>query len=90
VPCADWLRTLLAQPDTHALALGWMLAGGEDYELCFTAPSAMDEQVRTAGRSSAVAVTAIGRISTGSQLQILDAEGRAIDPSALRPYDHFG
>ncbi|MEO8133428.1 MAG: thiamine-phosphate kinase [Betaproteobacteria bacterium] len=90
VPCAGWLRTLLAQPDNHAVALGWLLAGGDDYELCFTAPPAADVNVRAAGAGVGVAVTAIGRISPGAQLQILDAEGRAMDPAALRSFDHFG
>jgi thiamine-monophosphate kinase len=38
-------------------------AGGDDYELCFTASAAAREAVETAARTVDVAVTRVGRIT---------------------------
>jgi thiamine-monophosphate kinase len=69
-----------------------LLAGGDDYELCFTAPRRARERVVRAGRRAGVALTRIGRIQTrvrGAPRLIV----RAADGTALRPvrggFDHF-
>ncbi len=100
VPCADWLRALTSNPDTKSFAPGCLLAGGDDYELCFTAPDAARAAVLAAGFAGGVAVTAIGEIRAGSGLQIVDGEGGGgggggaerpiIDAAGLRAFDHFG
>jgi thiamine-monophosphate kinase len=70
-----------------ALRRECLLAGGDDYELLFTAPAVQADRVRAAGASAAVAVTCIGRIdATG--LRIVDREGRAVD-AAYASFDHF-
>jgi thiamine-monophosphate kinase len=79
-----------AQTDRGAQAL---LAGGDDYELCFTAsPRRNAEVVRAAARAK-VAVTRIGRIvphpKVASLVQVLDAVGKPLRVRA-RGYDHFG
>lgn len=66
-----------------------LLAGGDDYELLFTAPEAAGERVRASAAEAGVAVTCIGRIVAQPGLQVLDATGAALDPRGLRGFDHF-
>jgi thiamine-monophosphate kinase len=76
---------LAAQP--LALRRECALAGGDDYELLFSAPPALADGVRAAGAAANVAVTRIGRIdATG--LRVVDREGRAVD-AAYASFDHF-
>jgi thiamine-monophosphate kinase len=65
-----------------------VLAGGDDYELLFTAPAALDEAVAAAGRAAGVAVTRIGRIEAAPGLRVVDADGRPLAVDA-RGFDHF-
>ena len=65
-----------------------VLAGGDDYELLFTAPPAHDAAVRAAGAAAGVAVTPIGSIDARPGLRVLDAQGRPV-PADLRGFDHF-
>ena len=64
------------------------LTGGDDYELCFTAPAARRMAVEAAGRKARVAVSRIGQIERGADVTVLDGRGRAL---ALRRkgFDHF-
>ena len=89
LPCRDWLRALLNAPGSRGAALCLLLAGGDDYELCFTAPPAHEEKVRQAGSQTGVAVTAVGRIVAGSALTVRDELGLSLDLSDLRAFDHF-
>jgi thiamine-monophosphate kinase len=66
-----------------------VLAGGDDYELCFTAPPALDERVRDAGRQANVAVTPIGRITAEPGLVVRGDDGRPVDLESIRGFDHF-
>lgn len=67
---------------------GLIAAGGDDYELCFTAAPARREAVLAAGAGAGIAVTRIGQIGAGSGLQLLDAAGNAITLEK-GGYDHF-
>jgi thiamine-monophosphate kinase len=71
-----------------ALQQTCVLAGGDDYELLFTAPPAADAAVQAAGRAAGVAVTPIGRIDAEPGLRIVDAAGRPVG-AGLRGFDHF-
>lgn len=64
------------------------LAGGDDYELCFTAPSALRAAVEKAGQVAGVAVTRVGSIEAETGLRLVDAAGQ---PLALHSasFDHF-
>jgi thiamine-monophosphate kinase len=77
---------LAAQPP--ALQEECLLAGGDDYELLFTAPPACRQVVGDAGRRAGVVVTRCGAIETGSELRLVDGQGRPL-PSRFRGYDHF-
>jgi thiamine-monophosphate kinase len=50
-------------------------AGGDDYELCFCAPSADRDAVLAAAASAAVAVTRIGTIVAGNTVAVVDRGG---------------
>jgi thiamine-monophosphate kinase len=64
------------------------LAGGDDYELCFTAPVANREAVLEAGRASSTAVTRVGRIEAETGLRFVEATGFPLDLK-LSGWDHF-
>lgn len=64
------------------------LAGGDDYELCFTAPTHKREAVLDAARTACVAVTRIGSIAPASGLRLVDASGKIVDLHAAS-FDHF-
>ena len=63
-------------------------AGGDDYELCFTAPAANREAIVAAGAHSGTAVTRVGRIEAAPGLRLMDGGGAALD-MRLQGWDHF-
>jgi thiamine-monophosphate kinase len=78
----------LAGGDDRALALECLLAGGDDYELCFTAPRAAAGRVAAIAESTAVPLARIGVITEGPGLVVRDERGLPL--SALpRAFDHF-
>jgi thiamine-monophosphate kinase len=73
----------------RALAQECVLAGGDDYELVFTAPRSMRSRIIAAGRKAGVRVTAIGTIVRGRPgVGLRDASGRPIRASRSG-FDHF-
>jgi thiamine-monophosphate kinase len=66
-----------------------VLAGGDDYELAFTAPASHAEAVHAAARSAGVPVTRIGRIEPEPGLRLVDPNGQPL-PGRFRSFDHFG
>ena len=78
--------TLAAQP--RAVQLECLLAGGDDYELLFTAPPALAPRVRDAALAAGVAVTRIGRIEAGASLRLVDAAGETL-ANTWGSFDHF-
>ena len=77
---------LAAQP--RALQRECTLAGGDDYELLFSAAPERDADVHAAGERAGVAVTCIGTLDTDLGLRIVDATGAAID-ERFAAFDHF-
>jgi len=69
----------------------WLMAalgGGDDYELLFAAPAGAAAEIATLAQETGVAVTAIGRIESGSGVRVLAADGAPLAvPSA--GYHHF-
>jgi thiamine-monophosphate kinase len=65
------------------------LAGGDDYELLFTAAPDRRVQVQAAAAAAGVAVRCIGRIEAGAGLRLVDAQGATLPPLALHGFDHF-
>ena len=67
---------------------GYILAGGDDYELAFTAPRAARLQVQAAALDSQTPVTRIGQIEFEAGLRLVDASG-ALVQTQWRSFDHF-
>jgi thiamine-monophosphate kinase len=65
------------------------LAGGEDYELLFTAPRSRETSVREAFRGMGAQVTPIGEITSGPRLIVRNRDGSEY-PVTARGYNHFG
>ncbi|MDQ3260971.1 MAG: AIR synthase-related protein, partial [Pseudomonadota bacterium] len=84
VPRGDELRRYR----DHPLGQQALLAGGDDYELCFTAPPTQSKTIADIGRQLNLPVTTIGRIVAGRELIVRDERGDAINP-ALKGFDHF-
>jgi thiamine-monophosphate kinase len=77
---------LAAQPE--ALQLECLLAGGDDYELLFTAPPSRRDAVLAAAAGAQLPVTRCGTIEAGEALRLVDGRGRAV-PFAGHAFDHF-
>lgn len=73
----------------------WLLAGGDDYELCFTAPPSRHGAVLRAGARAGVAVSRIGKIlkrrreHTGAPVRVINALGLLVELEAATGFDHF-
>jgi thiamine-monophosphate kinase len=68
--------------------LGCVLAGGDDYELVFTAAPAQRTAVAHAAQRSATAVTRVGHIDAQLGLRLVDADGSAV-VNTFQSFDHF-
>ena len=86
-PAAATLLACTAITD-EAQRLDFALAGGDDYELLFTAPAAARDAVAKAAASAQTRVTRIGRIDAERGLRVADAAGRALDRE-FGSFDHF-
>jgi thiamine-monophosphate kinase len=64
------------------------LAGGDDYELAFTAPPAQRDAVAAASQASGTRVTRIGTVLATPGLQLVDAQGQPVD-KRYASFDHF-
>ena len=86
----DALPTLpMVQTYLHeAVARECVLAGGDDYELCFTAPAERRDAILAAATQANVNVSRIGRITAGPGLTVMAADGQPL-PYDKTGYDHF-
>lgn len=75
-------------PLDQALVHKCTLAGGDDYELCFTAAPALRAQVAAAAQASATPVTRIGSVQAQAGLRLLDADGAEL-LARYASFDHF-
>ncbi|HOI51815.1 MAG TPA: thiamine-phosphate kinase [Azonexus sp.] len=77
--------------DLRRLALDCQLAGGDDYELCFTVPAARSPQVAALAAALELPLWPIGEMVAGTPgtVEVFDPDGRPVD-IARRGYDHFG
>ena len=64
------------------------LAGGDDYELIFTAAPERASQVQAAAKHAGTAVTRIGKTQASLDLNVTDADGRTV-PAHFGSFDHF-
>ena len=68
--------------------LDFALAGGDDYELLFTAPPDQADAVLEAGEQCGVSITCIGRITPVAGVQVLDLQGLPMS-RRFASFDHF-
>jgi thiamine-monophosphate kinase len=66
------------------------LAGGDDYELVFTAPLAKHADIAALSQTLGLALACIGRIEAGpaGRMDVFDADGTPVN-APQRGYDHF-
>jgi len=88
IPCSPAVRRRRGS----ALGRSALLAGGDDYELCFTAPRRLRERIPAVGRRAGVRVTRVGGIERRARgwpdLVVFDASGTPLKTSRAG-YDHF-
>ncbi|HEX8012763.1 MAG TPA: thiamine-phosphate kinase [Casimicrobiaceae bacterium] len=87
VPRSSALDRRLGGAD-RAAALECLLAGGDDYELCFTAPARAAADLGELAEQLDLALTRIGTIEKRTGLVVCDEQGQALQalPAA---FDHF-
>ena len=84
IPCSPVIKKYLQQ----SLVMRCLLAGGDDYELCFTAPKINREKIENLSAELAIPLIRIGEILSGEGLIVKDAKGSAIILET-KGYDHF-
>jgi thiamine-monophosphate kinase len=84
VPCPLDLRALRDDPHVNDA----ILAGGDDYELCFTAAPARAADIEALAATMDVPLTRVGGIMAGDKVELLDATGR-VQSAKGKGYDHF-
>ena len=72
----------------EAVARECVLSGGDDYELCFTAPANRRDAIQVAAAQANVSVSRIGRITAAPGLNVMAANGQPL-PYDKTGYDHF-
>jgi thiamine-monophosphate kinase len=76
------------QSPADSAALRYVLSGGDDYELVFTAAPQLRAQVAAAGTRSGTPVTRIGRIVEGAGVKVSAPDGTALQ-GPWASFDHF-
>ncbi len=84
LPTSNVMQKNVSDP----LAQQCLLAGGDDYQLCFTAPASLHAQVLAAGNQAQVAVTCVGRVTAENSLIVLDANHHPMKIQSTG-FDHF-
>lgn len=91
LPLSPWFsRHFRVQGALSGKALALAVAGGEDYELLFTAPPDRAGAVARAARAAGVAVTVVGRLDRSRQpgIQLVDPKGERVPLPSAR-FEHF-
>ncbi len=84
LPSSTALARAFDAPARRAL----QAAGGDDYELCFTAPPGARDAIDALASATHVPATRIGGIVAGEGVRAVDGDGAAWAPPA-RGYQHF-
>jgi thiamine-monophosphate kinase len=84
LPTSEIVADLAAHPAYDRC----VLAGGDDYELCFTAPVVHTEAISAMAEQLDIRLTCIGEIVADGGMQLMDADGQLM-PIAQTGYDHF-
>jgi thiamine-monophosphate kinase len=87
IPRSKALDRQLAS-SAHDIALECLLAGGDDYELCFTAAPSQDPRVVALAVELGLELRRVGTIAPEPGLIVQDSSGRPLAPLP-QAYDHF-
>ena len=79
---------LYADKIPHQSTLQQALTGGDDYELCFTAPPLYNKEIARISNELNIPITCIGDINTSLVLKVLDKNEQSMDIN-LSGYQHF-
>ncbi|MCI5120511.1 MAG: thiamine-phosphate kinase [Candidatus Electrothrix sp. AUS4] len=84
-----YVASLLGLPDKKRT--GWMIAGGEDYELLFTASPENRHAIQTVAAEHGVSVTPIGRLREGQGVTLRRKAGYGYEDEhvSFQGFDHF-
>lgn len=85
LPMSPVLRASFDEEQAH----GFQASGGDDYELCFTAPVSARDRIWHLRGETGVTLTRIGSITEGGGVRVRDANGQLWRP-ARSGYEHFG
>jgi thiamine-monophosphate kinase len=83
LPCPESMASI---PERERWPL--QLAGGDDYELCFTVPAAAEQRLEAVSASSGTKLTVIGSITTEPGLVVRDPGGGRFEAPATG-WEHF-
>jgi thiamine-monophosphate kinase len=83
--------SLLDKKRKDGMIVDWMIAGGEDYELLFTADQKDSHAILAAAAEQGTRVSPVGAIRAGQgvTLQRKTAEGDVEEPVSFQGFDHF-
>ncbi len=84
VPVSSYLRPYVDK----AIGQRCALAGGDDYELCFTAPGARHEDIKQLSGKLALSLMCIGKITAGAGYRVKATDGSVMTIEETG-YDHF-
>ncbi|WP_024302882.1 thiamine-phosphate kinase [Pseudogulbenkiania sp. MAI-1] len=86
-----WLEALPTLPwlaENRLSFPGIIAAGGDDYELCFTAPTSARAELAALAEALDCPLTRVGRIVAGQGGRLLDADGQTVTLQRSG-FDHF-
>jgi len=84
IPCSTYSKTNLSENIIRQC----VLAGGDDYELCFTASQHDREKIQEISNALNLPISHIGNIQAGRGLIVLDANKKTVSIEKTG-YDHF-
>lgn len=84
IPCAKTVNARLADRQIQHM----VLAGGDDYELCFTAPARHHGEIARLAQVISLPLTQIGTVNAGRGLMVCDLDHQILDMKATG-FDHF-
>ncbi len=84
IHCSSAMKRYLSQQ----VGFEYLLAGGDDYEICFTAPESGRAMMQILSEELEIPLARIGKIVKGKGLLVLDGDGRTVNMET-RGYDHF-
>ncbi len=84
IACSGVLQNYLPHPEV----INCLLAGGDDYELCFTASTINRLEIERLSSELSIPLTRIGKITAIKGLKVLDSDGSELTQEN-KGYEHF-